>query len=116
MDSVCSSPPSPLSPFSNSAHCCLLWQTGQLRNRRLNDEAYAAYILPQLHNILAYSNPRPFAGNLEGYGEAASEDDVMGGGSSITLPKRILINISPPTHCIPITLNHNTPKRFTSPP
>ena len=29
-------------------------------------EAYAAYVLPQLHNILAHSNPRPFAGNLQG--------------------------------------------------
>jgi hypothetical protein len=42
-------------------------------------ETYAAYILPQLHNILAHSNPRPFAGNLEGYGGGASEDDVMEG-------------------------------------
>jgi hypothetical protein len=42
-------------------------------------EAYAAYILPQLHSILAHSNPRPFAGNLEGYGGGASEDDVMKG-------------------------------------
>jgi hypothetical protein len=38
-------------------------------------EAYAAYIIPHLHSILAHSNPRPFAGNLEG----SSEDDVMGG-------------------------------------
>ncbi len=42
-------------------------------------EAYAAYILLQLHNILAHSNPRPFVGNLEGCGGGASEDDVTEG-------------------------------------
>jgi hypothetical protein len=42
-------------------------------------EAYAAYVIPQLHNILAHSNSRPFADNLEGFEEGASEDDVMGG-------------------------------------
>ncbi len=34
MCTVCSSPPSPHSPFSSSIHYCLLWRTGQLRNRR----------------------------------------------------------------------------------
>jgi hypothetical protein len=30
-----------------------------------------------LHNILAHSIPRPFVGNLDGYGGGASKDDVM---------------------------------------
>ena len=30
-------------------------------------EAYAAYILDQHTNILAHSNLRPFAGNIEGF-------------------------------------------------
>jgi hypothetical protein len=41
-------------------------------------EAYAAYVLPQLHNILAHSNPRPFAGNLEGHENGAAEDVMTG--------------------------------------
>ncbi len=41
-------------------------------------EAYAAYVLPQLHNILAHSNPRPFAGNLEGHKYGADEDMMTG--------------------------------------
>ena len=36
----------------------------------------------QLHNILAHSNPRPFAGNLEGYEDGADED-IMAGVSEI---------------------------------
>jgi hypothetical protein len=42
-------------------------------------EAYAAfYVLSQLHNILAHSNPRPFAGNLEGHEYGADEDMMTG--------------------------------------
>jgi hypothetical protein len=41
-------------------------------------EAFAAYVLPQLHNILAHSNPRPFAGNLEGHEDGANEDMMTG--------------------------------------
>ncbi len=41
-------------------------------------EVYAAYILPHLHNILAHSNPRPFAGNLEGHEDGADEDMMTG--------------------------------------
>jgi hypothetical protein len=44
-------------------------------------EAYAAYLLGQHSNILAHSNLRPFAGNIEGYENGASEDDGMGGES-----------------------------------
>ncbi len=42
-------------------------------------EAYAVYILGQHTNILAHSNLRPFAGNIEGFEDGASEDDGMGG-------------------------------------
>jgi hypothetical protein len=42
-------------------------------------EAYAAYILAQHTNILTHSNLRPFAGNIEGYEDGASEGDGMGG-------------------------------------
>ncbi len=38
----------------------------------------AAYGLPQLHNILAHSNHRPFAGNREGQ-EFGADEDVMTG-------------------------------------
>jgi hypothetical protein len=41
-------------------------------------EAYAAYVLPQLHDILAHSNPRPFAGNLEGHEYGADEHMMTG--------------------------------------
>jgi hypothetical protein len=41
-------------------------------------EAYAAYVLPQLHNILALSNPRPFAEYLEGQ-EDGADDDILTG-------------------------------------
>jgi hypothetical protein len=70
-----SSPPSPPSPFFNSTPYCLLWQTGRLRSKRLRP---AAYVLPQLHNILPHSNPRPFAGNLEGHEDGADEDMMTG--------------------------------------
>jgi hypothetical protein len=36
---------------------------------------------------ILWCGPRPFAGNLEGFGEGASEDDVMGGGKLIYLLK-----------------------------
>jgi hypothetical protein len=43
-------------------------------------EAYAAYLflLGQHSNILAHSNLRPFAGNIDWYEDGASEDDGMG--------------------------------------
>jgi hypothetical protein len=42
-------------------------------------EVYAVYIIPQLHSLIAHSNPRSFTDNLEGYGGGASEDDVVEG-------------------------------------
>ncbi len=58
-------------------------------------EAYAAYILPQLHSILAHPNLRLFACNLEGFGEGgASEDDVMEG--DLVYPPVITLCVSCP--------------------
>ncbi len=65
-------------------------------------EAYAAYILPQLHNIIAHSNPRPFAGNLEGYGGGASEDDVME--EDLIYPPQTHLQYPRPIQCNLITL------------
>ncbi len=68
-------------------------------------EAYAAYILAQHTNIVAHSNLRPFAGNIEGYEDGASEDDGMGGDSLYpppSYPHTLL-----PTPCNPITLLTN---------
>jgi hypothetical protein len=61
-------------PFSSSMHYCLLWRTGQLRNRRSRRMPCTSF-----RNCTTHSNPRPFAGNLEGYGGGASEDDGMEG-------------------------------------
>jgi hypothetical protein len=52
-------------------------------------EAYAAYVLGQHTYILAHSTLRPFAGNIEGYEDGASEDVGMGGD---------LVYPTPPTH------------------
>jgi hypothetical protein len=77
MGSVCSSP----SPFSTSTRALLFTVTNEAIVQQ-TFETYAACIIPQLHNILAHSNPRPFAGNVEG----ASEDDVMGGRPNLPYP------------------------------
>jgi hypothetical protein len=83
MRSVCSSSPSHLpSPCSTSTLCCLLWHTGQLRNRRLR------LPLTSFCNCTT-SSPTPDLSRvtyLEVFGEGASEDDVMGE-TSFTLPK-----------------------------
>jgi hypothetical protein len=68
-----------LIPFSVFQQYTLLFTVANGAIAQQTFEAYAAYILPQLHNILALSNPRPFAGNLEGFWEGASEDDLMEG-------------------------------------
>ncbi len=68
-----SSPTSPPSPFSNS-----LFTVANGAIAQQTFEAYAAYVLPQLHNILAHSNPRPFAGSLEGHEDGADEDMMTG--------------------------------------
>jgi hypothetical protein len=62
-------------------------------------EAYAADVLPQLHDILAHSNPRPFAGNLEGH-EYGADEDVMTGDQSYPNPLYPTINSAQPTTTI----------------
>ena len=56
-----------LSPFPVFQQYTLLFTVANGAIAQQTFEAYAAYVLPQLHNILAHSNPRPFAGNLEGH-------------------------------------------------
>ena len=57
----------------------MLWTVANGAIGQQTFEAYATYILAQHTNILAHSNLRPFAGNIEGYEDGASEDDGMGG-------------------------------------
>ena len=61
-------------------------------------EAYAAYVLPQLHNILAHSNPRPFAGNLEGLEYGADEDMMTG---DLLYPNPLYPTINSAQHLYP---------------
>jgi hypothetical protein len=67
-----------LSPFTVLHQYTLLFtvQNGAIGQQTF--EAYTAYLLGQHSNILAHSNLRPFAGNIEGYEDGASEDDGMG--------------------------------------
>jgi hypothetical protein len=71
-------------------------------------ERYATYIGSQHSNILAHSTLRPFAGNVEGYEDGASEDDGMGGHSIYpTSPHHHTPNTLLPMPCNPITLLTN---------
>ncbi len=63
-----------LSPFPVFQQYTLLFTVVNGAIAQQTFDAYAAYVLPQLHNILAHSNPRPFAGNLEGHEYGADED------------------------------------------
>jgi hypothetical protein len=65
-----------LSPFPVFHQYTLLWT---MANGSIAQQTLEAYILVKQSNILAHSNLRPFAGNLEGYEDGASEDDGMGG-------------------------------------
>ena len=67
-----------LSPFPVFQQYTLLFTVANGAIAQQTFEAYAAYVLPQLHNILAHSNPRPFAGNLEGHEDGADEDMMAG--------------------------------------
>ena len=67
-----------LSPFPVFQQYTLLFTVANGAIAQQTFEAYAAYVLPQLHNILAHSNPRPFAGNLEGHEDGADEDMMTG--------------------------------------
>ncbi len=67
-----------LSPFPVFQQYTLLFTVANGVIAQQTFEAYAAYVLPQLHNILAHSNPRPFPGHLEGHEDGAYEDMVTG--------------------------------------
>ncbi len=66
-----------LSPFTVLHQYNLLFtvQNGAIGQQTF--ERYATHLLGQHSNILAHSNLRPFAGNIEGYEDGASEDDGM---------------------------------------
>ncbi len=68
-----------LSPFPVFHQYTLLFTMTNGAIAQQTFEVYAAYVLAQLTNILAHSTLRPFAGNLEGCEDGASEDDGMGG-------------------------------------
>ena len=68
-----------LSPFPVFHQYTLLWTMANGAIAQQTFEAYAAYILGQHSNILAHSTLRPFAGNVEAFGDGASEDDGMRG-------------------------------------
>jgi hypothetical protein len=68
-----------LSLFPVFHQYALLWTMANGAIAQQKFEVYAAYILMQHSNILAHSNLLPFAENLEGYENGASEDDGMGG-------------------------------------
>ncbi len=69
-----------LSPFPVFQQYTLLLTVANGAIAQQTFEAYATYALPQLHNILTHSNPRPFAGNLEGHEDGADEDIMTGWG------------------------------------
>jgi hypothetical protein len=81
-----------LSPFTVLPQYTLLFtvQNGAIGQQKF--EAYAAYLLGQHSNILAQSTLWPFADNIEGYEDGASEDDGMG-----------------ETHCTQLSPHHHTP-------
>jgi hypothetical protein len=70
-----------LSPLPVFQQYTLLFTVANGAIAKQTFEAYTAYVLPQLHNILAHSNPRPFAGNLEGHEDVAdvADEDMMTG-------------------------------------
>ncbi len=67
-----------LSPFPVFQQYTLLFTVANGATAQQTFEAHGAYVLPQLHNILAHTNPRTFAGNLEGHEDGADEDMMTG--------------------------------------
>jgi hypothetical protein len=63
-----------LSSFPVFHQYTLLWTVANGVIGQQTFEAYVAYILGQHSNILNHSNLRPFAGNIEGYEDGASEE------------------------------------------
>jgi hypothetical protein len=82
-----------LCPFSVFHQYTLLFTVANGAIGQQTFEAYAAYVLAQHSNFLAHPNLRPFAGNLEGYENGASENDGIGGD---------LIYPTPPTIILPL--------------
>jgi hypothetical protein len=89
----------------------LLWTVVNGDIAQQTFERYATYIEGQHSNILAHSTLRPFAGNVEGYEDGASEDDGMWGGD-IIYPTSLTANAMqsyypphqptyPPQQCLP---------------
>ncbi len=72
-----------LSPFPVFLQYTMLWTVANGAIGQQTFEANATYIRAQHTNILAHSNLRPFAGNIEGFEDGASEDEGMMGGDSI---------------------------------
>ncbi len=68
-----------LSSFPVFNQYTLLWTVANGAVAEQTFERYATYIGGQHSNILAHSTLPPFAGNVEGYEDGASEDDDMGG-------------------------------------
>ena len=72
-----------LSPFPVFLQYTMLWTVTHGAIGQQTFEAYATYILAQHTNILAHSNLRPFAGNIEGFEDGEIEDEGMMAGDSI---------------------------------
>ena len=72
-----------LSPFPVFLQYTMLWTVTHGAIGQQTFEAYATYILAQHTNILAHSNLRPFAGNIEGFEDGDIEDEGMTGGDLI---------------------------------
>ena len=72
-----------LSPFPVFLQYTMLWTVTHGAIGQQTFEAYATYILAQHTNILAHSNLRPFAGNIEGFEDGEIEDEGMMGGDPI---------------------------------
>ena len=111
-----------LSPFPVFHQYTLLWTMANGAIAQQTFEAYAAYILGQHSNILAHSTLRPFAGNVEAFGDGASEDDGMRGDWDQIYPTPPPTIIPPvPYRKLNATLLPSTPTIpsstiFTSPP
>jgi hypothetical protein len=100
MRTACFWPRCPLFPVF--LQYTMLWTVANGAIGQQTFEAYAAYILVQHTNILTHSNLRPFAGNIEGFEDGASEDEGMMGGDLI-----YPMSSTRPTPCNPITLPTN---------
>ena len=102
-----------LSPFPVFQQYTLLFTVANGAIAQQTFEAYAAYVLPQLHNILAHSNPRPFAGNLEGLEYGADEDMMTG---DLLYPNPLYPTINSAQHLYPPPPLYPTQQHLYPPP